>query len=174
MPKSQGHDTKHVRMPNFCFACGVDNPEGMRLKFTFDEEGKRFVSRFRLSKRYMGPPGHAHGGIIATILDEVLGKVNKIRHVVAVTAELKIEYVKPVPLGKPLIAEGRELRVRGRVHTNVGEIRNAKGEVLARGKGVFITIDPYQVFKKHLTPHMTARNGVGFLRPLADEKRRKS
>src|SRR6058998_2957376 len=74
----RGHDTRYVRLQkNFCFACGMSNPDGMRLKFVFDEGRDRFVCRFRLSKRYTGPPGHAHGGIIATILDEAMGKVNK-------------------------------------------------------------------------------------------------
>ncbi|MFB3917680.1 MAG: PaaI family thioesterase [Terriglobales bacterium] len=140
----------------------------MRLKFVVDEAGKRFICRFRLSKRYTGPPGHAHGGIIATILDEVMGKVNKLRNVVAVTAEMTVKYIKPVPLGKPLVAEGRELRVHGRAHTNVGEIRNERGEVLARGKGIFIAIDPHKLFKEHLK---VDRNGigVGMMRPLSAE-----
>lgn len=146
-----GHETKHHKMPvNHCFGCGQDNPDGMRLKFVLDEEGKRFVSRFRLAPRYVGPPGHAHGGIIATILDEAMGKVNKLRHVIAVTAEMTVTYIKPVPLGKPLIAEGWEKRVRGRVHTNIAEIRNAKGEVLARSTGRFIAIDPLKMFGKHI------------------------
>jgi uncharacterized protein (TIGR00369 family) len=121
----------------------------MRLKFAYDEETKRFVSRFRLSSRYQGPPGHAHGGIIATILDEVMGKVNRVRQVVAVTSEITVHYLKPVPLGKPLIAEGYELRVRGRLHLHAGEIRSPQGQVLARAQGKFIAIDPQKVFPKH-------------------------
>src|SRR3954468_16859935 len=77
---STGHDTRHLKVrKNHCFGCGKDNSEGMRLKFFFDE-GKRLTwCRFRLGRRYQGPPGHAHGGIIATILDEAMGKVNKLR-----------------------------------------------------------------------------------------------
>jgi uncharacterized protein (TIGR00369 family) len=147
----RGYETKQVRLKqNFCFACGPDNPEGMRLKFAYDEEGKCFVSHFRLPRRYTGPPGYAHGGIIATILDEVMGKVNRLRQIVAMTAEMTVQYRKPVPLGETLIAEGRELRVRGRVHVRVGEIRNGKGDVLARARGKFIAIDPQKVFAKHL------------------------
>src|SRR5438309_9406205 len=136
---AHGHDTRYVRLQkNYCFACGKHNPEGMRLKFAYDEDRDCFVSRFRLGKRYTGPPGHTHGGIIATILDEAMGKVNKLRHVVALTKEMSIEYLKPVPLGQPIVAEGWELRVRGRRHVNAAELRNAKGQVLARSRGVFI------------------------------------
>jgi uncharacterized protein (TIGR00369 family) len=152
MPKKahgRGHGTSFVRMQkNYCFACGKNNPDGMRLKFSYDEERDCFVCRFRLSKRYTGPPAHCHGGIIATILDEAMGKVNKLRHVVAVTSQITVDYLKPVPLNQPLRVESREVRVEGRRHINLAEIRNQKNEVLARGQGVFIAIDPHKMFGK--------------------------
>src|SRR5207248_1844428 len=118
----RGHDTRYVRLQkNFCFACGMSNPDGMRLKFVFDEGRDRFVCHFRLSKRYTGPPGHAHGGIIATILDEAMGKVNKLRQVVALTSQITVDYARPVPLNKPLRVESYEVSVRGRRHTNAPE-----------------------------------------------------
>ncbi|MCI0349205.1 MAG: PaaI family thioesterase [Acidobacteriales bacterium] len=153
MPKrhsAHGHGTKAIAMPiNRCFACGKDNPDGMHLKFYFDEKRRRAFSRFRLPRRYQGPPGHAHGGIIATILDEAMGKVNKLRSVVALTSEMEIQYLKPVPLRQTLIAEGREKSVRGRRHVNVGEIRNQKNEVLARGRAVFIAVDAKKMFARY-------------------------
>src|SRR5215467_15469453 len=146
---AHGHDTRFVQLQkNYCFACGKNNPEGMRLKFSYDEDRDCFVCRFRLSKRYTGPPGHAHGGIIATILDEAMGKVNKLRHVVALTSEIRVNYLKPVPLNKPLRVESRELRVRGRRHINMAEILNGRDEVLARSQGTFIAIDPDRMFAK--------------------------
>jgi uncharacterized protein (TIGR00369 family) len=144
-----GHSTRYVRLQkNLCFACGKNNREGMRLRFAYDEERDLFVCRFRLGKRYTGPPGHAHGGIIATILDEAMGKVNKLRHVVALTSTITVDYLKPVPLNKPLRVESWEIRVRGRYHTNVAEILNQKGEVLAHSRGLFIAIDPHKMFAK--------------------------
>jgi uncharacterized protein (TIGR00369 family) len=147
--KIHGHETTYVKMQkNYCFACGPHNPDGMHLKFTLDEPRQTFVCRFRLGKRYTGPPGHCHGGIIATILDDAMGKVNKLRHVVALTKEMTVEYLKPVPLHKPLRVEGREVSVDGRQHINMAEIFNDKGEVLARSRGTFIAIDPEKMFKK--------------------------
>jgi uncharacterized protein (TIGR00369 family) len=108
----------------------------------------RYVCRFRLGSRYTGPPGHSHGGIIATILDEAMGKVNKLRQVIALTSRITVEYLKPVPLNKPLRVDSREVSVRGRRHVNMAEIVNAKGEVLARSRGLFIAIDPKRMFAK--------------------------
>ena len=148
-PSAHGHNTRYIRLQkNFCFACGKNNPEGMRLKFTYDEDLDGFVCRFRLGKRYTGPPGHAHGGIIAAILDEATGKVNKLRHVVALTKQLTVDYLRPVPLNRPLRVESREVRVNGRKHINMAEILNQKGETLARGRGLFIAIDPHKMFAK--------------------------
>jgi uncharacterized protein (TIGR00369 family) len=151
--KIHGHETAgHKPKKNFCFACGPDNPDGMHLKFTLDEERRTFVCHFRLGKRYTGPPGHCHGGIIATILDDAMGKVNKLRSVIALTKEMTVEYLKPVPLHTPLRVEGREVAVHGRQHINMAEILNEKSEVLARGKGVFIAIDPEKMFGKFVKP----------------------
>ena len=144
-----GHDTRYVQLQrNHCFGCGTNNPEGMRLRFVYDEERKCFVCRFRLSRRFTGPPGHCHGGIIATILDEAMGKVNKLRHVIALTSEITVNYLKPVPLRQALRVESREVKVKGRKHINMAEILNEKGEVLARSKGLFIAIDPQKMFGK--------------------------
>src|ERR1700676_25248 len=152
MPKKSsghGHDTPYVRLQkNYCFACGQNNREGMRPKFAYDEERDRFVCRFRLGRRYTGPPGHAHGGIIATILDEAMGKVNKLRQVIALTSQITVDYLKPVPLNQPLRVESREVRVRGRKHINMAEILNDKGEVLARSEGLFIAINPHRMFAR--------------------------
>jgi acyl-CoA thioesterase FadM len=76
---------------------------------------------------------------------------------------MEVEYLKPVPLAEPLIVEGWEVRVRGRRHTNAAEIRNEKGDVLARSKGLFIAIDPHAMFAKHINGNarrdfFTARN----------------
>jgi uncharacterized protein (TIGR00369 family) len=148
-PSEAGHDTRYIQLQkNYCFGCGTNNVDGMHLRFTYDEQRKRFVCRFRLSKRYTGPPGHCHGGIIATILDEAMGKVNKLRHVVALTSEITVNYLKPVPLKQPLRVESGEVKVRGRKHINMAEILNERGEVLARSQGLFIAIDPQRMFAR--------------------------
>ena len=125
---------------NKCFGCGGDNPGGMKLTFEQDNVNRRIVGRFILGDRYQGGGGFAHGGIIALMLDEAMGKVCRFRQVRAVTAELTVEYLKPVAVANEIIVEGREVEVKGRNLFLVGEIRNESGEVLARGKGRFVII----------------------------------
>jgi uncharacterized protein (TIGR00369 family) len=145
-----GHHPKQRQFGNECFGCGPDNTAGLRLRFVYDAKQGRFVCRFRLDRRFTGPPAHSHGGIIATILDEAMGKVSKQHEIVALTSTMTVEYLKPVPLFKPLVVEGWQGRVRGREHVRLAEIRNRSGEVLARSRGKFIEIDPHRMFAKYL------------------------
>jgi uncharacterized protein (TIGR00369 family) len=125
---------------NKCFGCGGDNSSGMKLTFEQDNVNRRIVGRFVLGERYQGGGGFAHGGIIAVLLDEAMGKVCRFREVRAVTAELTVEYLKPIAVANEIVVEGRETEMNGRNLFMVGEIRNESGEVLARGKGRFVII----------------------------------
>jgi uncharacterized protein (TIGR00369 family) len=136
---------------NYCFGCGKDNAEGMRLKFVHDENSQRFVAHFRLGRRFTGPPRHAHGGIIAAILDEAMSKPSRLRNVLAPTIELNVRYLKPVPLGAKLTASGWEVRVRGRQHLRAAEIRNERDELLATARGKFKAVDAERMMSKFLS-----------------------
>src|SRR5204863_6708804 len=125
---------------NKCFGCGGDNASGMKLTFEQDNVNRRIVGRFVLGESYQGGGGFAHGGIIATLLDEAMGKVCRFREVRAVTAELTVEYLKPVNVQSEIVVEGWETEHKGRNLFHAGEIRNAAGDVLARGKGRFVII----------------------------------
>lgn len=125
---------------NHCFGCGGANDDGMKLTFVQDYEKRRIMGRFVLGERYQGGGGMGHGGIIATLLDEAMGKVCRFREVRAVTAELSVEYLKPVSVQDEIVVEGWETEQKGRNLFHVGEIRNAAGDVLARGKGRFVIV----------------------------------
>jgi acyl-coenzyme A thioesterase PaaI-like protein len=64
------------------------------------------------------------------------------------TAQMTVDYLRPVPLNKPLRVESREVSSLRRKHVNVGEILNQKGEVLARGEALFISVDAERMFAK--------------------------
>jgi len=125
---------------NKCFGCGGDNAGGMKLTFEQDNAGRKIVGRFVLGEKYQGGAGFAHGGIIAVLLDEAMGKACRFREVRAVTAELTVEYLKPVSVEKEILVEGREVEQNGRNLFMAGEIRNENGEVLAQAKGRFVVI----------------------------------
>ena len=125
---------------NKCFGCGGDNAGGMKLTFEQDNVNRRIVGRFVLGERYQGGGGFGHGGIIAVLLDEAMGKVCRFREVRAVTAELTVEYLKPVNVQSEIIVEGRETEMKGRNIFMTAEIRDSAGAVLARGRARFVVI----------------------------------
>jgi uncharacterized protein (TIGR00369 family) len=125
---------------NKCFGCGGANDGGMRLTFTQDNARKRIVGKFVLGPRYQGGGGMGHGGIIALLLDEAMGKVCRFRDARAVTAELDIKYLKPVRVDEEITVEAFETDFKGRNIFQAGEIRNAAGDVLARGTARFVIV----------------------------------
>ena len=125
---------------NKCFGCGGANDAGMKLTFVQDNVNRKIVGRFILGEAYQGGGGMAHGGIIAMLLDEAMGKVCRFREVRAVTAELTVQYLKPVKVDQEIVVEGFETEQRGRNLFLAGEIRNSAGEVLAKGTGRFVVI----------------------------------
>lgn len=135
---------------NRCFGCGADNRSGLHLHFERVADEKSVECYFQLTRHFEGPPGHVHGGIIATILDETMGHVNWRKQVVALTRQMSIEYLRPVPLATKLHAVGWPVSEHGRKHRNAAEIRTLDGHVLARSEGLFIAIDPATMFDKHV------------------------
>jgi len=126
---------------NPCFGCGGANARGMHLVFEQDDERRRIVGRFCLGEEYQGGTGFLHGGIIALLLDEVMSKASRFTAEHAVTADLCIEYKRPIRVNTEIIVEGFVTRREGRQLYHEGEIRNAAGELLARGEGRFVVID---------------------------------
>src|SRR5580658_10133276 len=105
----------------------------MKLTFEQDDVARHIRGVFSLGAEYEGGPGFIHGGIIATVLDEVMGKVARFRDVRAVTAELSIEYLKPVHADVDLDVQGYEVEAKGRNLFIEGEIRDGAGQLRARG-----------------------------------------
>lgn len=126
--------------PHHCFGCGETNPSGLQLKFFTDGNGE-VVCHAHLARRFEGPPGYAHGGIIATLLDEAMSKANRLHGVTAMTRQMEIEYLRPVPLQQPITLTARRSSHQGRKNHCEAEISDAAGTILARGKALFIAVD---------------------------------
>jgi acyl-coenzyme A thioesterase PaaI-like protein len=127
-----------------CFGCGPANPQGLHLVFstdTSDPESPVATAHIQLDRLHEGPPGHIHGGIVATLLDEAMSKLNRPLNVLAMTRHMEVDYIRPTPLYKPLILVSRHLSREGRKLFHQAEIQHPDGTVLARAKGLFIVVD---------------------------------
>ncbi|WP_179131148.1 PaaI family thioesterase [Candidatus Entotheonella palauensis] len=109
-----GYDTDH------CFACGKHNPDGLGLEFCFDRETGIVHSEFTPPMRYQGYGGVVHGGILATLMDEVMAHSLWQRGIAAVTAKMSLRYREPVPVGERLLLYGRTIEERRKHATTEG------------------------------------------------------
>lgn len=126
---------------NVCFGCGGANSRGMKLTFEQDDAARRIRGTFRLSEEFQGGGGYLHGGIIALVLDEAMGKLSRFSGAKAPTAELHIEYKRPIRAGQEILVEAHEIERDGRDLYRAAEIRDASGTVLARGRGRFVDLN---------------------------------
>lgn len=123
-----------------CFGCGPAHPIGLRVRCFVTGGG--VLSPIIISERYEGPPGSAHGGIVAGYLDEVLAGA-ALRHNgrIHVTGELTVRYVKPVPLDTPLLGRGRVVQDHGKYLDLEGTLEDYRSRaVLAQARGRFLPL----------------------------------
>ena len=117
---------------------GGANPMGLAAQLWRD--GDVACMRVTLGKAFEGAPGRAHGGVVAALLDEVMGLMNVIHGSMAFTAQLDITYLAPTPVGEPIIARAWLERRDERKHF-VEATLHADDVMVARAKALFITID---------------------------------
>lgn len=125
---------------NGCFICGRDNPQGLRLDFALDEAVPSLETRWVATAVYEGYSGILHGGMVATLLDEVVGKLSVLVDKPAVTAEMTVRFLKPVPTGAPLTVRGRITGERRRVLDAEAHAYLADGTLAASAS--FILVRP--------------------------------
>ena len=131
LPKMQGHS---------CFACGTANPIGLNLEFY--RSGDAICSDVTLGKYHEGWENMAHGGIISTLLDEVMSwTILYFKRIFFVTRKMEVKYVKPVLIGTPLTVRGRLIKEKREGFVEVqAEIRDEGGKILCKAFGEFVAL----------------------------------
>lgn len=124
---------------NRCFGCGPANASGLHLAFQLADD-KSVVCIARVADHFEGHPGYLHGGVIATLLDEAMSKSVRARNALAMTRELSVEYLRPVPSKTPIRIEGRVVKHEGRKYWAEATILDEHRTRLAHSSGVFIEI----------------------------------
>ena len=123
-----------------CFACGRQNPIGMRLAIELGDGAAR--TTWTPGPDFVGWEEKVHGGILATLLDEVMAWAPSSFDSWAVTAEMRIRYRSPANPGERLTAEGNVTKRRRRIYDVHGEVRGEDGRVVAEADGRFLGASP--------------------------------
>src|SRR3990172_3328600 len=132
------------KQPNslHCFICGIENPIGLKLKIYETEDG-HIETMYTATDYLQGYPGVLHGGIVASILDEICGRAlmgEPTAPRFMFTGKLEIRYRKNVPIGKPLRIIGKAIKSRGKTAEGWAGIYNDKEELLAEATALLINV----------------------------------
>jgi uncharacterized protein (TIGR00369 family) len=119
-----------------CFVCGDCNPHGLGARFYWD--GRKACTDIVVMAEHEGYKGICHGGILASLLDEVMVKAILATHRFAVTAEINVRYVQPVRTGTHLHFVGQVVGTRGRLYRATSEATDSDGTVVARAEAKFL------------------------------------
>ncbi|MEN6546450.1 MAG: PaaI family thioesterase [Armatimonadia bacterium] len=122
----------------YCFACGKDNPFGLHMEFV--DEGDDYVCRWHPQAHHQGWVKILHGGLVSTLLDEVMTwRLVSLGHNV-VTAEIAVRLKQPTPLDQELTIRGRVVAQRRRLFEVEGEIVLPDGTITATANGKFMEV----------------------------------
>lgn len=123
--------------PHHCFACGSLNTHGLQLALHADDD--QCWTELALPSRFEGWEGIAHGGIVCTILDEVMAWALINHDTWGVTARMAVDFKRPIDIGAPIRAEGRVVEARRRIFRTEGVILSLPSRtVLASAEGVYV------------------------------------
>jgi acyl-coenzyme A thioesterase PaaI-like protein len=132
-----------------CFGCGGDQPHGLHLVARAGD-GVTVTAEFTVQPAHQGAPGLAHGGVLASALDETLGSLGWLLRTIAVTGRLETDFLLPVPVGTTLYLEAEVTAVAGRkiYSTATGRVGGPDGPVAVRADALFV-----EVKVEHFTDH---------------------
>jgi uncharacterized protein (TIGR00369 family) len=118
-----------VKESDKCFACGIKNPIGLKLKFDWD--GREVKAKFTPGEYHQGWSGLVHGGIITCLLDEAMSYAALYSGANSLTAKMQTRFKRPLPIDEPLTVTGSVTRKTRRLVETRAELRLADGTMVA-------------------------------------------
>lgn len=121
-----------------CFGCGPEAAQGMHLRVR--REGEEIVADYAFEQRHAGAPGIVHGGLVATVLDDMMGFLAYVVKVPSVTRHLSVDYLAPALIGVPYVLRARLERRDGRKLFNSCTATDPDGRVAFRAEALFLAV----------------------------------
>jgi uncharacterized protein (TIGR00369 family) len=122
-----------------CFICGLENERGIKAEF-YETDAEELACVFTPTSHYQSYPGVLHGGISATILDELIGRAINIKYPdkFAMTVKLELQYKKPLPYGVQLTGVAKVVRDTRLIYEGEGTLYDDKGNICVVAKGKYM------------------------------------
>lgn len=132
-------DQELLNDDGYCFACGKNNPHGLGMLVDYEDGDQSASCRLSLERRFQGWTGIAHGGVVSTLMDEIMAHA-VLKHVgQGMTTDMQTRYRAPVPLNEEIVVRGWVDETNRRLATTKSEIRLADGgKLLAEAEARFL------------------------------------
>ena len=121
---------------DLCFGCGQANLFGLQLELHSDPRGG-VEGRFFVKQDHQGPPGFAHGGVLAAALDEAMALLLQAERIFAVTGRIEVDFLAPAPVGTFVSVRARVLETAARKVTLEADAERGE-EPVARARATFV------------------------------------
>jgi acyl-coenzyme A thioesterase PaaI-like protein len=133
------HADSRLSHHDLCFGCGQANPFGLQLELERRPDGG-VGGRFFVKQDHQGPPGYAHGGVIATALDEAMALLLHDQGSPALTAGLEVELHAPAPVGS-FVSVQAEVGESDGSRISLTATAHGEGGPVATARGTFVRVD---------------------------------
>jgi len=125
---------------NKCFACGSENPDGLHLQFTYAPDGGKVTTTFSPPQKFQGWQDVVHGGILITLLDEIMAKAAVHQGYSVLTGEITAKFKQPAKVMQQLRCEGEVEAVKKKLLYARAAVYAGDGTVVAQATSkMFIT-----------------------------------
>jgi acyl-coenzyme A thioesterase PaaI-like protein len=128
-----------------CFGCGEENRLGLRLNIRL--KGDRTECEFTPIAEFQGAPGVTHSGVVAAVLDEVMGQLIFAQLQLAVTRKIEVTYRRPLRVGQTYYFSAEIRSQNSRIIAVRAEARDGEGNQVARARGIYAPLDEERVAK---------------------------
>ncbi|RLI62017.1 MAG: hypothetical protein DRO88_12330 [Promethearchaeia archaeon] len=155
----QGYEEIFVYIPegyeHYCFACSKSNPIGLKLRFFVNKKTDVLVSRYIIPKEFCGFPKFSHGGILTTLVDELMAHITFYKFGrYGITKSINVKFLRPVLINEPIfiqstISNSTEGKAGKEVHVNakIFSGNDSSGKLNVSSEGILVIL-PDERFKK--------------------------
>ena len=126
---------------NLCFVCGTGNPQGLKLTVQYNKELDQVECEVRFPTHLQGWQGVVHGGLVSTVLDEIMIKAAAEKKLKCVTGEINVKFKKPTLTDKTYLIRGKVVEIRKRLIFTEGFLSDSDGKIMAAAKGKLFTFE---------------------------------
>jgi acyl-coenzyme A thioesterase PaaI-like protein len=139
---SEEENPEKIQLPPHrdCYVCGEEGDNRMNISSYWNSVEKVFTMEVFFGPKCQGPPGYAHGGSTAALLDETMGGSAWLNGYPVIAANLNFDLINMIPLNKKFTATGRVKKKEGRKVYATAELKDENGQICAKSKGLFLVM----------------------------------